>query len=123
MVAEGDKQTSALKNIFSDAVLRDLRGALVAATPDAAPALDQLLAAAERLHSRETQFNSRARKPSGPDLKAHLRPPEHFAALKSFQAAKQHLLGFGEGIAPRLIELVETRITAAALLKPATPKA
>ena len=31
MVAEGDKQTSALKNIFSDAVLRDLRGALVAA--------------------------------------------------------------------------------------------
>lgn len=121
---EDDKRAegTTLKSAFGDATLRDLRGALVAATPNAAAAVDQLLAAAERLQTRETQFNSRARKSAGPDLKTHLRPAEHFAALKSFQTAKQHLLGFGEAVAPRLIELLEDRISTQAL-KPATPKA
>lgn len=100
---------------FGAITLGQLQGQLIAAQPEGAQGqaitlLNAFLNAAERLETRETQFNARARKAAGPDLKANLRPQDHFAAIKLFNAAKQNLLGFDEDTGGRIVALVEDRI-------------
>ena len=100
---------------FGAITLGQLQGQLIAAQPEGAQGqaitlLNDFLSAADRLETRETQFNARARKTAGPDLKANLRPEGHFAAIKLFNAAKQNLLGFDEDTGARIVALVEDRI-------------
>jgi len=100
---------------FSAITLSQLQGQLIAAQPEGAQGqaitlINDFLSAADRLETRESQFNTRARKTEGLDLKANLRPQDHFAAIKLFNAAKQNLLGFDDDTGSRIVALVEDRI-------------
>ena len=112
-----DDVAGRLKSGFGDVMLVQLQGQLIAIQPEGAQGqaiglLNSFLAAAEKLESRENVFNTRARKPTGPDLKGNLRPAEHFAAIKIFNTAKQNLLGFDDNTGQRIVTLVQDRIAA-----------
>jgi len=106
-----------LKSGFAAITLDHLQGQLIAAQPEGAQGhaitlLNTFFDAADKLESRETVFNARARRNDGLNLMANLRPTEHFAAIKSFNAAKQDLLGFDDATGQRIVTLVEDRIAA-----------
>ncbi len=112
-----DDVSGRLKSGFGDVMLVQLQGQLIAVQPEGAQGqaitlLNAFLTAADKLETRENTFNSRARKSAGPDLKGNLRPAEHFAAIKLFNAAKQNLLGFDDTTGQRIVTLVEDRIAA-----------
>ncbi|MDE1151485.1 MAG: hypothetical protein PW788_03015 [Micavibrio sp.] len=119
--------TGRLKSGFAAITLDHLQGQLIAAQPEGAQGqaitlLNTFFAAADKLESRESVFNTRARKTGGLSLMANLRPPEHFAAIKTFNAAKQDLLGFDDSTGQRIVTLVEDRIAAKTGKAPAIRK-
>lgn len=79
---------------------------------DAVGVLAAFYAAAEDLRSSENEFNARARKSAGPDLKSNLRSSAQFAAIKEFNRAKDMLLGLDAENGRRIVDLVENSITA-----------
>lgn len=93
-------------NAFGSLALSQYQQKFNATAPEAGEAFAGFIAAAETLRSSESAFNSRARK-GGPDLKGNLRSDTQFAAIKSFNSAKEALLGVDSTVGQQIVQLVE----------------
>lgn len=104
-----------LSEHFRSVTLTTLHAAFLAAADrdKAAEALGHVYRGAEKLCVMEKEFNKRAR-PDASSLIGHLRPAEHFAALREFGAAKENLLSIHPALGQSIIRLVERDIDAAA---------
>ena len=82
---------------------------------EAARALHTFYRAANKLCTRELEFNRRARPVSStPSLMSHLRGSAHLAALREFSSAKEGLMSVNPVVGGRIIRLIEKDIDASA---------
>jgi len=104
---------------FGAEALTHLQAQFITSQPEpeqgnAVSALAAFYEAAEKLRDRETEFNTRARKPGGPDLKANLRNSDQFAAIRTFHEAKENLLGMSGTAGKHIVHIVEQSIATTA---------
>ncbi|TAL30986.1 MAG: hypothetical protein EPN97_11665 [Alphaproteobacteria bacterium] len=107
-----DDLTGKLTAGFNAVTLKALQEQFVAKSPDAKKVLTDFYLAAEQLQKRENEFNKRA-KPKAHDLKANLRSTEQLTAIRTFETAKQGLLGISPDLGERIANVVERNIATA----------
>lgn len=107
-----DDLTGKLTAGFNAVTLKALQEQFVAKSPDAKKVLTDFYLAAEQLQKRENEFNRRA-KPKAHDLKANLRSTEQLTAIRTFETAKQSLLGISPDLGERIANVVERNIATA----------
>lgn len=116
---KGRDDLSELKGLATEAFgsqrLAYLQNRFLSSQPvEAIDLLASFYSAAEDLRDSENrfseqQFNSRARR-GGPDLKANLRNPEQFEAIKSFREARANLLNMDSAVGKQIVSIVEKSI-------------
>lgn len=116
-----DTLTGKLGNSFSVATdLTRLHRQIIDSQPEnnrsqTGAALAAFYAAAEKLQSREAEFNSRPRDAKAdiaPDLKINLRSADHFAALREFKGASADIMAINPDLGAALVKTVEKNISA-----------
>jgi hypothetical protein len=103
-----------LNTAFRATALTGLHTAFLSAAgtrKEAAIALDHLRNAAKKLHSKEQEFNHRARQ-GALSLVSHLRDPEHFDAIRAFTAAKEDVRRHHPQIGEHIVRHHEKEIAA-----------
>lgn len=100
---------------FNAVTLRALQEQFVTKSPDAEKVLTDFYLAAEQLQKRENEFNRRAKPKTteAHDLKANLRSTEQLTAIRTFETAKQSLLGVSPDLGERIANVVERNIATA----------
>ena len=113
-----DDLNGKLQAHFRDAALSHLGQRLLVSQPEnARSGAVQILAAfhqaARHLKTLEKNFDATAApKTDAPDLLRHLRPQEHFAAIRQFNRMKESLLAVDPVQAKNIVDLVEHDIAA-----------
>lgn len=114
-----DTLTGKLGNSFSAATdVTRLHRQIVNSQPEnsrsqTGAALAAFYSAAEKLQTREAEFNTRTRNAQAdiaPDLKINLRSPDHFAALRKFKGASADIMAINPDLGAVLVKTVEKNI-------------
>jgi hypothetical protein len=110
-----DDLTGKLTAGFNAVTLKTLQEQFVAKSPNAQKVLTDFYLAAEQLQKRENEFNRRAKPKTTAvhDLKANLRSTEQLTAIRTFETAKQVLLGISPELGERIANVVERNIATA----------
>lgn len=107
-----DDLTGKLTVGFNAVTLRTLEKEFKASSPEASKVLTDFYLAATQLQTRESEFNNRA-KPKDHDLKINLRSRDGMAAMRTFEAAKQNLLGVNPAVGAQIVNVVERNLASA----------
>lgn len=117
-----DDEATELAPAFRAATSRGLERSF-ASSPDREKALQDFQQAALRLATHESAFNNRARPQNpSPGMLHHLRAAPHFAALRSFHAAKETLRDFSPVMGEEIARRTERTLMEKSLVAPAAAK-